>query len=153
LTDYRDLGVQPVAPPPVAIRFVDATASSGIDFRHAGPSGEPGRPGASGDGGPAGRAARYGSGLAGGGVAGGGRPQLGFPNASADGRARPALFRNKGGFAFEEVTASSGVDFAGVGTGAVLGDFDNDKDADLYLTRLGGGALFENDGKGHFRDV
>ncbi|HEU4400561.1 MAG TPA: CRTAC1 family protein, partial [Candidatus Polarisedimenticolia bacterium] len=34
-----------------------------------------------------------------------------------------------------------------------LGDFDNDGDLDLYLTRLGGGALFENQGNGTFKEI
>jgi len=152
ITDYRALGGPPPPPRPIAFRFSDATAASGVTFRHGGPGGEPGGAG------PAGtpwrsRAARYGSGIAIGDLDGDGRPDLVLANASADGTARPAIYRNRGDFTFEEVTSSSGISFEGVGMAAALGDFDNDGDADLYLTRLGGGALFENDGKGHFRDV
>ncbi len=153
ITDYAALGGPKAEARPIVIRFSDATRASGVTFRHGGPGGEPGRPPASGDGGPGARAARYGSGLSVGDFDGDGKPDLVFANASADGRARPALYRNKGDLTFEDVTQASGVVFEGLGMAAVLGDFDNDGDADLYLTRQGGGALFENDGKGHFADI
>jgi Flp pilus assembly protein TadD len=147
ITDYRALGGPPSAPPPIEIRFSDQSAASGITFRHGGPGGDP-------DGGPAGTragAARYGSGVAIGDLSGDGRPDLVFANASADGKARPALYLNKGGLAFE--AAASALPFEGAGMAAALGDFDNDGDADLFLTRLGGTALFENDGHGQFKDI
>jgi len=153
VTDYTALGGARAESPPIAIRFSDATRPSGVTFRHAGPGGEPGRSPAPGDGGPGARAARYGSGLSVDDFDGDGIPDLVFANASADGKARPALYRNKGDFTFEDVTGSSGVSFEGIGTAAVLGDFDNDGDADLVLTGLAGAALFENDGKGHFTDI
>ena len=34
-----------------------------------------------------------------------------------------------------------------------VGDYDNDGDPDVYITAIGGGHLFRNDGKGHFEDV
>ena len=34
-----------------------------------------------------------------------------------------------------------------------MGDYDNDGDPDLYITAIGGGHLFRNDGKGHFDDA
>ena len=34
--------------------------------------------------------------------------------------------------------------------GVAVGDYDNDGDPDLYVTALGGGHLFRNDG-GHVR--
>jgi len=153
ITDVAALGGTKPQTAPVVVRFSNATAASGITFRHAGPGGEPGGPAAPKDGGPGGRAARYGSGLAIGDLDGDGKPDLVLANASAAGKARPVLYRNEGGMTFADVTRSSGVAFEGVGMAAVLGDYDNDGDEDLYLTRLGGGALYSNDGKGHFTDV
>ena len=37
--------------------------------------------------------------------------------------------------------------------GVVVGDYDNDGDADLYVTNVGPNKLLENDGTGHFTDV
>jgi Flp pilus assembly protein TadD len=153
ITDSTSLGGTKPQTAPVVVRFSNATAASGITFRHAGPGGEPGGPAAPKDGGPGGRAARYGSGLAIGDLDGDGKPDLVLANASAAGKARPVLYRNEGGMTFADVTRSSGILFEGVGMAAVLGDYDNDGDEDLYLTRLGGGALYSNDGKGHFTDV
>ena len=41
-----------------------------------------------------------------------------------------------------------------VGVSASFADIDNDGDADLYVTTVrGGNRLFENDGRGRFRDI
>jgi len=160
ITDYTALGGPPAPAPAVAVRFSDATEESGIVFTHAGPGGEaaPVRPGgapgatppaAS----PPAAAARYGSGVAVGDFDGDDRPDLVFANASADGAARPALYRNLGGWRFEDVTARSGVTFSGIGTSVALGDFDNDDDRDLFLGGLDRGALFENQGGGVFKEI
>jgi len=142
LTDYRAFGVPPPVPP-VLVRFSDATPASGIAFMHGGPGGDL-EPAA---------AAGYGSGVAIGDLDGDGRPDLVFANASADGKARAAVYRNRGDWTFEDTTASSGVAFQGIGLGAALGDYDNDGDLDLFLTRLGGATLFRNQGGGRFKDV
>ncbi|HXH28697.1 MAG TPA: CRTAC1 family protein, partial [Candidatus Polarisedimenticolia bacterium] len=84
---------------------------------------------------------------------GDGRPDLVFANAAADGKARPALYRNTGGLRFEDVTARSKVAYRGIGTSATLADFDNDGDLDLYLAGAGGGRLYANRGNGIFDDV
>jgi Tfp pilus assembly protein PilF len=173
LTDYSAFGL-PSAPskPPIVVRFSDATAEAGVRFIHAGPGGEAvlaggtagpakrGKGSASGQGAvpaqsaaPAQAAARFGSGVAVADFDGDGLPDLVFANASADGKAGPALYRNLGGFKFEDVTGSSGVTFEGVGTSALLVDLDNDGDRDLVLTGLGRVALFLNDGKGRFADA
>ena len=47
----------------------------------------------------------------------------------------------------------AGLDKTFFGMGVAVGDYDNDGDPDLYVTALGGGFLFRNDGKGHFEDV
>ena len=65
-----------------------------------------------------------------------------------------ALYRNLGGWKFEDVTKSSGVacpnQFC---TGAVFADADGDRDLDLFVTSIGGGArLFLNNGKGRFTE-
>jgi hypothetical protein len=65
------------------------------------------------------------------------------------------LWKNIGGGKFQDMTASAGVGVPGkVGVSASFADIDNDGDADLYVTTVrGGNVLFENDGKGHFRDI
>ncbi|MFQ5876976.1 MAG: FG-GAP-like repeat-containing protein [Acidobacteriota bacterium] len=151
VTDYSAFGGPPPRPEPIAVRFVEVTRESGIRFVHAGPGGEAGAA-EEGDG-PKALAARYGSGVAVGDFDGDGLPDLVFANASADGRARPALYRNRGDWTFEDVTAKSGVSFRGVGMAATLADYDSDGDLDLFLTRLGGGALYRNRGGGSFSDV
>jgi hypothetical protein len=66
-----------------------------------------------------------------------------------------ALYRNRGDWRFEDVTASAGVGCAGVfSMGAALADMDGDRDLDLLVTVLGGGVrLFLNDGRGRFTEV
>jgi hypothetical protein len=65
------------------------------------------------------------------------------------------LWRNLGGGRFEDITAPAGVAVPGkVSVSASFADIDNDGDADLYVTTVrGGNMLFENDGKGRFRDI
>jgi Flp pilus assembly protein TadD len=151
ITDYRAFGGPPAPTTPVAVRFSDAGEGSGIAFVHGGPGGEAGAAAKGDD--PKRRAARFGSGVAVGDLDGDGLPDLVFANADDRGAARPALYRNRGGWRFEDVTARSGVAFEGIGMAAVLADYDNDGNLDLYLTRLGGGALFRNEGGGVFKDV
>jgi len=143
LTDYRAFSPEPGAGGGVAIRFSDATKESGVDFAHSGPGGDLD---------PA-SAARYGSGVAIGDLDGDGRPDLVFANASANGKAAAAVYHNRGGWKFDNATASAGVSFRGIGLGAALGDYDNDDDLDLALTRVGGVVLLQNQGGGRFKDV
>lgn len=65
------------------------------------------------------------------------------------------LWKNVGGGRFQDVTASAGVAVVGkVSVSASFADINNDGDADLYVTTVrGGNMLFENDGKGRFRDI
>ncbi len=66
-----------------------------------------------------------------------------------------ALYRNLGGWKFEDITARAGVACPDqYSTGAVLADVDGDGDLDLLVNALGGGTrLFLNDGKGHFTEA
>ena len=50
------------------------------------------------------------------------------------------------------MTEAAGLDMTLFGMGVAVGDYDNDGDPDLYVTALGGGHLFRNDG-GTFIDV
>jgi hypothetical protein len=65
------------------------------------------------------------------------------------------LWRNLGRGRFENATRVAGVGLADrIGVSASFADVDNDSDPDLYVTTVrGGNVLFENDGKGRFRDV
>lgn len=64
-----------------------------------------------------------------------------------------ALYRNKGNFTFEDVTAQSGLNTKGHWQGCCAGDYDNDGDADLFISGYRCAALYRNDGKGKFTDV
>ena len=66
---------------------------------------------------------------------------------------RNALYRNLGGWKFEDVSKKAGVDLAAWGSGACAGDFDGDGHLDLYVTNWGPNALFRNRGDGTFEDV
>jgi tetratricopeptide (TPR) repeat protein len=83
---------------------------------------------------------RLGTGIAVRDLDGDGRPDLLFVREGA-----PVLFRNAGG-RFERVDPStSGLPSTGHFVGVVVGDVDNDKDADVYLTGAGPNALYLND--------
>ncbi|MDE3258606.1 MAG: CRTAC1 family protein [Gemmatimonadota bacterium] len=128
-------------------RFVDVTASSGIDFRHVhGGTGE-----------------KYFVETMGAGVA--------FLDYNSDGRldvfavnggtlpgyAGPPpqnrLYRNAGGGRFSDVTGFTGVGQTAYGMGVCAGDFDNDGHDDLYVTCYGPNSLFRNNGDGTFRNA
>ena len=64
-----------------------------------------------------------------------------------------ALYANDGTGRFADVTAESGLDVALYGMGAAVGDYDNDGDADLFVTAVGENRLFRNEGDGTFREV
>lgn len=65
-----------------------------------------------------------------------------------------ALYRNNGDGTFTDVTVQSGFEKNyGYGMGCISADYDNDGDADLYLTNYGTNQLFRNNGDGTFTDV
>src|SRR3954469_4514963 len=65
------------------------------------------------------------------------------------------LWKNAGGGRFTNVTRDGGVAVAGrISAGGSCAGIDNDADQDLFVTTVrGGNVLFENDGRGHFRDI
>jgi hypothetical protein len=124
-------------------QFTDRLADSGITFTHRIVD----------DAGKRYKAAHYdhGNGVAIADVDGDGLSDLYFVNQVGGNQ----LWRNSGGGRFENITVSAGVALAGrVGVSASFADIDNDGDPDLYVTTVrGGNALFENTGKGTFRDI
>jgi enediyne biosynthesis protein E4 len=66
---------------------------------------------------------------------------------------RNALYRNLGGWKFEDVSAQAGVDAAAWGNGVCAGDVDNDGHLDLYVTNWGQNLLFRNRGDRTFEEV
>jgi hypothetical protein len=75
-----------------------------------------------------------------------------FP-AKSDPKFWNRLYRNKGGFRFEDVTEKAGLRGRGYGMGAAVGDYNNDGHPDLYLTNYGTNILYRNRGDGTFEDV
>jgi enediyne biosynthesis protein E4 len=124
-------------------QFTDRRAESGITFKH----------GIVDDAGKAYKAVHYdhGNGMAIADVDGDGRLDVYFVNQVGGNQ----LWRNLGGGRFENITAAAGVGVpARIGVSASFGDIDNDGDPDLYVTTVrGGNMLFENDGKGRFKDI
>ncbi len=66
---------------------------------------------------------------------------------------RNALYRNLGGWKFEDVSKQAGVDAAAWGNGVCAGDVDDDGRLDLYVTNWGPNFLFRNRGTGTFEEV
>jgi hypothetical protein len=124
-------------------RFVDRQAGSGITFRHRIVD----------DSGKSYKAAHYdhGNGLAIADVDGDGLTDVYFLNQVGGNQ----LAKNLGGGKFQDVTAAAGVAVPDrVSVSAAFADIDNDGDQDLYVTTVrAGNLLFENDGKGAFRDI
>ena len=64
------------------------------------------------------------------------------------------LYRNKGDGTFVDATVEAGLQQNhGYGMGCIAADYDNDGDADLYLTNFGRNQLYRNNGDGTFTDV
>ena len=138
----------PAAQPSAAIpQFTDATAAAGIRFRHTnGAFGKKYLP------------ETVGSGAA-------------FLDADNDGwqdillvnsrnwpgrtgaPSYPALYRNNRNGTFSDITRAAGLAVEMYGLGVSSADYDNDGDADIYITALGPNRLFRNKGGGRFEDV
>jgi enediyne biosynthesis protein E4 len=63
------------------------------------------------------------------------------------------LYRNLGGFRFEDVTKRAGVEGAGYSMGAAAADYDNDGHIDLFVAGVRRNILYRNRGDGTFEDV
>ena len=142
-----------------SIEFVDATQAVGIAFTHANSA----------------TASKHLVETMGGGVAlldydGDGRLDVFFTNGAKivdpmppggrPDKSDPAywnrLYRQGADGRFTDVTERAGV--TGMpqnryGMGAAVGDYDNDGNADLYVTSYAGNTLYRNTGKGMFEDV
>jgi hypothetical protein len=124
-------------------KFTDRLPESGITFVH----------GIVDDAGKTYKAAHYdhGNGIAAADVDGDGRLDVYFPNQVGGSQ----LWKNLGDGRFKDITKEAGVGLPGrVTVSAAFADVDNDGDQDLYVTTVRmGNALFENDGKGRFKDI
>ena len=74
-------------------------------------------------------------------------------NAGPDSKSLNKLFRQKPDGTFEDVSAGSGLDFAGLNMGVAVGDVNNDGKPDLVVTQVSGSRLLLNRGGMKFADV
>lgn len=65
----------------------------------------------------------------------------------------PALYHNNRDGTFTDVTRQAGLAVEMYGMGCAVADYDNDGNADIYITALGSNHLFRNLGNGRFADV
>ena len=63
------------------------------------------------------------------------------------------LYRNLGGFKFEDVTEKAGLKGHGYDNGVATADYDNDGWTDLFVAGLRENVLYRNKGDGTFEDV
>jgi hypothetical protein len=129
------------------VRFVDATAASGISFRHHnGGFGKKWLP------------ETMGSGVC----------VLDYDNDGAQdillinsadwpghgsSHSYPALYHNNGNGTFTDRTKQAGLSVEMYGMGCAVGDYDNDGNVDVYITAVGSSHLFHNLGGGKFTEV
>src|SRR6202012_723581 len=129
------------------IRFVDATAASGVSFRHHnGAYGKKLLP------------ETMGSGVCVLDYDNDGWQDILFVNSMdwsghRTGKNYPALYHNNGNGTFSDRTREAGLAVEMYGMGCSAGDYDNDGKVDLYITAVGSNHLFHNLGNGHFADV
>jgi enediyne biosynthesis protein E4 len=132
--------VEPPAPPPW---FEDVTDEVGLHFVHdAGPTGTYFMPQIAGSG-----AALFD-------YDNDGRLDIllltnGGPKSTSTNR----LFHQEADGHFKDVSAGSGLDFAGYNMGVAIGDVNNDGFPDVVVTQYGGVKLLLNNGNGTFTDV
>jgi hypothetical protein len=131
----------------LSIRFTDVTGPAGIRFRHtSGAFGKKYLP------------ETMGAGCAFLDVDGDGWQDVFFVQSTSwPGRPAakvfPALYRNNRNGTFTDITRAAGLAVEMYGLGVASADFDNDGDADLFVSALGPSRLFRNDGRGRFEDV
>lgn len=76
-----------------------------------------------------------------------------LPGAEDQPVATNRLYRNLGGFRFEDVTEAAGVGDTGFGLGVAVADYDNDGDPDLYVNNFALNVMYRNNGDGTFAEV
>ncbi|MCY2992289.1 MAG: CRTAC1 family protein [Planctomycetota bacterium] len=140
--------VPAAAAPPWPIQLRDVTDETGITFVHTdGSSGRHYIP------------ETVTAGLAAFDYDGDGLVDLYFPNGAplpgtqVDQAPRHALYKNLGGWRFEDVTEQAGVACTGYGMGATVADYDGDGFPDLYVSNFGPKVLYHNHGDGTFTDA
>ena len=74
-------------------------------------------------------------------------------NAGPDSKSTNKLYRQKPDGTFEDVSAGSGLDFAGFNMGIAVGDLNNDGKPDIIITQVNGTRVFLNLGGLKFVDV
>ena len=74
-----------------------------------------------------------------------------YPNSGTKGGNK--LFRNLGGWRFEDVTLRAGAGGTGYGMGCACADYDRDGNIDIFVTNAGSYLLYRNNGDGTFTDV
>ena len=66
---------------------------------------------------------------------------------------RNALYRNTGDGPFQDRTEAAAVGDSSWGMGSAVADYDNDGDADLYVSNYGRNILYRNEGDGTFAEI